>query len=191
MSQLYTYILYNRMNQYIKNEYVNATKYFFKNKQYILLNKSIFTGIIAAIVISALSSYLMRDLEYHLNTSYTIAISYITYYTVFGSLYYYDNKKEYLLENGKINIKKFVRNIIKLVFSVGIAELAYVVTRWSIHFYLLTISYEPHLTSIIAHVSSAIMFATMVNLGVKTTKLFNNRSDHRDSKSNTKDITDS
>lgn len=84
---------------------------------------------------------------------------------------------------------KFVRNIIKLVFSVGIAELAYVVTRWSIHFYLLTISYEPHLTSIIAHVSSAIMFATMVNLGVKTTKLFNNRSDHRASKSNTKDIT--
>ncbi len=56
-------------------------------------------------------------------------------------------------------------------------------------FYLLTLSYEPHLTSIIAHISSAIMFAIMVNLGVKTTKLFNNRSDHRDNKSNTKDIT--
>ena len=50
-------------------------------------------------------------------------------------------------------------------------------------FYLLTLSYEPHLTSIIAHISSAIMFAIMVNLGVKTTKLFNNRSDHRDNKS--------
>ena len=183
--------MYNTMNQYIKKEYVNAKKYFFKNKQYILLNRSIFTGIIFAILISALSSYIMRDLEYHLNTSYTIVISYITYYTVFGLLYYYDNKKEYLLENGKINTKKFGRNILKLVFSVGIAEFVYVVTRWSIHFYLLTIGYEPYLTSIITHVSSAIMFATMVNLGVKTTKLFNNKSDHRDSKSNTKDITDS
>jgi hypothetical protein len=174
------------MNQYIKKEYVNAKKYFFKNKQYILLNRSIFTGIISAVLISALSSHLMRDLEYHLNTSYTIVISYITYYTVFGLLYYHDNKKEYLLEDGKLDTKKFGKDILKIIFSVGIAEVIYIVTRWSIHFYLLTIGYEPYLTSIIAHVSSAIIFAIMVNLGAKTTKLFNNRYDHRDNKSNRK-----
>ncbi|HEX5187858.1 MAG TPA: hypothetical protein VFV86_13305, partial [Nitrososphaeraceae archaeon] len=89
-----------------KKEYVNAKKYFWKNKQYILLNRSIFTGIISAILISALSSHLMKNLEYHLNTSYTIAISYLTYYTVFALLYYHDNKKEYLLENGKLDSKK-------------------------------------------------------------------------------------
>jgi hypothetical protein len=174
------------MSQYIKKEYVNAKKYFLKNKQYILLNRSIFTGIIAAVLISALSSHIMRDLEYHLNTSYTIAISYITYYTVFGLLYYHDNKKEYILEDGRVDTKKLGKNILKVVFSVGIAEFVYVVTRWSIHFYLLTIGYEPYLTSIIAHVSSAIMFAIMVNLGAKTTKLFNNRQNQRNSKSNTK-----
>jgi Na+-driven multidrug efflux pump len=117
----------------------------------------------------------MKDLEYHLNTSYTIVISYLTYYTVFGLLYYHDNKKEYLLENGKLDSKKFGRNILKIVFSVGIAEVVYVVTRWSIHYYLLTIGYEPYLTSIIAHVSSAIMFATMINLGVKATSLYNRK----------------
>jgi ATP/ADP translocase len=85
--------MYNIINQSIKREYVNAKKYLFKNKQYILLNRSIFTGIIAAVLLSALSSHLMKDLEHHLNTSYTIIISYITYYTVFGSLYYHDNKK--------------------------------------------------------------------------------------------------
>jgi hypothetical protein len=163
------------MNQYIKKEYVNAKKYFWKNKQYLLLNRSIFTGLVSAILISALSSHLMKDLEYHLNTSYTIVISYLTYYTVFGLLYYHDNKKEYLLENGKLDSKKFGRNILKLVFSVGIAEVVYVVTRWSIHYYLLTIGYEPYLTSIIAHVSSAIMFATMINLGVKATSLYNRK----------------
>ena len=174
------------MNQYIKKEYINAKQYFFKNKQYLLLNKSIFTGIISAVLVSALSSHLMKDLEHHLNTSYTIVISYITYYTVFGLLYYHDNKKEYLLENGKLDSKKFGKDIIKIVFSVGIAEIVYVVTRWSIHFYLLTIGYEPYLTSIIAHISSAIMFAIMVNLGAKTTKLFNNRYDQKNSKSNMK-----
>lgn len=181
--------MYNIINQSIKKEYVNAKKYLFKNKQYILLNRSIFTGIIAAVLLSALSSHLMKDLEYHLNTSYTIIISYITYYTVFGSLYYHDNKKKYLLANGKLDTKKFGKGILKIVFSVGISEVVYVVTRWSMHFYLLTIGYEPYLTSIIAHVSSAIMFATMVNIGAKTTKLFNNRCDHIDSKSNTKHTT--
>jgi hypothetical protein len=123
----------------------------------------------------------MKDLEYHLNTSYTIVISYLTYYTIFGLLYYHDIKKEYLLENGKLDSKKFGRNILKIVFSIGI-EVVYVVTRWSIHFYLLTIEYESYLTSIVAHISSAIIFAIMVNLGAKTIKLFNNRYDHRDNK---------
>ncbi len=174
--------MYNTINQNLKKEYVNVKKYFWKNKQYILLNRSIFTGIIAAVLISSLASHLMRDLEYHLNTSFTIAISYITYYSVFGLLYYHDNKEEYLLENRKLDTKKFIRNILKIIFSVSIAEVVYVITRWSIHYYLLTIGYEPHLTSIIAHVSSAIVFAIIVNLGVKATKLFNNRYDHRDSK---------
>lgn len=163
--------MYNTMNQYIKREYVNVKKYFLKNKQYTLLNRNILTGIISAVLISAIASHLMKDLDYYLNTSYTIVISYLTYYTVFGSLYYHDNKKEYLLENGKLDSKKFERNILKLIFSVGIAEVVYVLSRWSIHFYLLTTGYEPYLTSIIAHVSSAIMFATMINLGVKATSL--------------------
>ncbi len=119
----------NTMNQYIRKEYVNAKKYFHKNKQYILLNRSIFTGIIAAVLISALSSHIMRDLEYHLNISYTIAISYITHYTVFGLLYYHDNKKEYLLEDGILDTKKLGKNILKIIFSVGVAEVVYVVTR--------------------------------------------------------------
>ena len=123
--------MYNTIDQYIEREYVNAKKYLFKNKQYMLLNRSIFTGIISAILISALSSHLMRDLEYHMNTSYTIAISYISYYTVFGLLYYHDNKKKYLLENGKLDAKKFGKDILKVVFSVGIAEVVYVVTMVS------------------------------------------------------------
>lgn len=165
--------MYKTINQYIKKEYVNTQKYFWKNKQYLLLNRSIFAGILSAVLISSLAAHLTKNLEYHLNTSFTIAVSYITYYSVFGLLYYQDNKKEYF-ENGKINSKKFIRNIIKIVFSVGIAELVYVIVRWSIHFYLLTVGYEPYLTSIIAHVSSAILFAIMINVGFKATKIFNN-----------------
>jgi Na+-driven multidrug efflux pump len=146
------------------------------------LNRSIFTGIIAAVLFSSIASHLMRNLKYHLNTSFTIAISYIIYYTVFGVLYYHDNKEEYLLENRKLDTKKLIRNILKIVFSVGIAEIFYVIIRWSLHFYILTIGYEPYLTSIIAHIASAIVFAIMINLGVKVTKLFNNRYDYRYSK---------
>ena len=177
------------MNQYIKRQYINAEKYFFKNKQYLLLNRSIFTGIISAILLSTLSSHLMRDLEHHLNTTYTIAISYMIYYTVFGLLYCHDNKKEYLLENGKLDTKKFGKNILKVIFSVGIAEIVYVITRWSIHFYLLTSGHEHYLASIIAHFSSALMFTIIINLGVKITKLFNNRHDHIDNKVNSESKT--
>ena len=95
------------------------------------MNRSIFAGIIAAVLISALSSHIMRDLENHLNTSYTIVIRYITYYSVFGLLCYHDNKKEYLLEGRIFDKKKFEKDIIKIVFSVGIAEVVYVTTRWS------------------------------------------------------------
>jgi hypothetical protein len=174
--------MYNTINQNLKQEYIHLKKYFWKNKQYILFNRSIFTGIITAILISSVASHLMRNLEYHLNTSFMIAVSYITYYSVFGLLYYHDNKEEYLVDNRKRDTKKFIRNILKIVFSVGIAELVYGLMRWSLHFYLLTIGYEPYLTSIIAHVFSAIVFAIMINLGVKATKLFNNRYDHEYSK---------
>lgn len=73
-----------------------------------------------------------------------------------------------------ILITRSIRNILKLIFSVGIAEVIYVISRWSIHFYLLTIGYEYYLTSIIAHFSSAIIFTIMINVSVKVTKLFNN-----------------
>ena len=95
-----------------------------------------------------------------------------------------DNKKEYLLENGKLDTKKFGKNIFKVIFSVGIAEIVYVITRCSIHFYLLTSGHEHYLASIIAHLSSALMFTIIINLGVKITKLFNNRHDHIDNKVN-------
>lgn len=99
--------MYKTINQYIKKEYCNSQKYFLKNKQYLLLNRSIFAGIISAVLISSLAAHLTKNLEYYLNTSFTIAVSYITYYSVFGVLYYQDNKKEYF-ENGKINSKKLM-----------------------------------------------------------------------------------
>ncbi len=164
--------MYRTMNQYIKKMSTLNKQYLFKNKQYVLLNRSIFTGIVVALLISAISSHLLKGLENNLNTSYTIAISYITYYTIFGFLYYRDNKKEYLLENGKLDTKRFRRNIIKIAFSVGIAEVVYITTRWLIHFYLLTIGYEHFITSIMAHVSSIAAFVIIINLGVNN-KLIN------------------
>lgn len=172
------------MNQYIKRQNINAEKYFLKISNIYFRIEVYLPGIISAILLSTLSSHLMRDLGHHLNTTNTIAISYMIYYTVFGLLYCHDNKKEYLLENGKLDTKKFGKNILKVIFSVCIAEVVYVLTRWSIHFYLLTSGHEHYLTSIIAHVSSAIMFVIMINLSVKITKLFNNRYDHKDNKPN-------
>jgi len=110
------------------------------------------------------------------NATLTIAVSYSIYYLVFGILYYKSNKEKYITKDGTVNKTKLRKDFIKIVTSVGIAEIIYFSSRWVLHYYFLETGQEPFLVSITAHVIAATLFVLAVNIGVYFTKLYKSES---------------
>ena len=71
--------------------------------QYLKLNKNIFIAFLVSMTVSALGANYFADQIELLNSTITLMIDHSVYYAVFGALFYLDNKKKYILENGKIN----------------------------------------------------------------------------------------
>ena len=118
-----------------------------KYKEYFKLNKNILIGFAASITISAIFAQLLVEQEDYLNTTYTLIVDYVVFFSVFGGLYYLDNRKKYRLESGQTDKIALRRDLIKIVASLGIA-VVYTIVRWITQHYLLTINYEPYITSI-------------------------------------------
>lgn len=140
--------------------------------EYLKLNKNLFLSIVVAVIVSAISAQLLAEQEDYLNSSYTLLVDLVVFYSTFGVLYYIDNRKKYLTESGKIDSPRLRRDLLKIITSVGSGEIVYIAIRWYLQYYLLTINYEPYAASIITHVISAIVYLVIVNLGVKLTKLY-------------------
>ena len=143
-----------------------------KNRDYFKLNKNILIAFAASITVSALAAQLLEDQEDYVNTTFTLIVDYSVYFSVFGSLFYFDNRKKYLLENGLIDKKSLRRDLIKIISSLGIAELVYTFVRWILQYYLLTLDYDPYLASIASQSLSTVVYMVVINLSVKITRLF-------------------
>ena len=141
-------------------------------KDYLKLNKNLLFGYAASVVISAIAAQLLSEQENYLNTTFTLMVDYSVYLSVFGGLYYVDNRKKYKLKSGEIDWHVLKRDLIKLISSLGIGEIIYIIARWVLQYYLLTEVYEPYLASIIAQSISFVIFLIVVNLGVKLTGLY-------------------
>ncbi len=141
-------------------------------KEYLKLNRSLILSIIAAVSLSAITAHFFADQESHLNSSYTVTVDMITFYSVFSTLFYFDNRKKYRLESGKLDSPKLKKDLIKIVTSLGVGEIVYIITRWSLQYYLLTINYEAYLASITAHIVSVVLYLIVVNVGVRITRLY-------------------
>lgn len=140
--------------------------------EYVKLNKNLFLSIVVALATSAIVAQLLVEQENYLNSSYTLLVDLIVFYSTFGTLFYVDNRKKYLTEFGKIDSQRLKKDLIKIVTSVGTGEVVYIAVRWYLQYYLLTIHYEPYMASIIAHMISAIIYISIVNLGVNLTRLY-------------------
>lgn len=140
--------------------------------EYVKLNKNLFLSIVVALTTSAIVAQLLVEQENYLNSSYTLLVDLIVFYSTFGTLFYVDNRKKYLTEFGKIDSQRLKKDLIKIVTSVGTGEVVYIAVRWYLQYYLLTIHYEPYMASIIAHMISAIIYISIVNLGVNLTRLY-------------------
>ena len=87
--------------------------------QYLKLNKNIFLAFLVSMTISALGANYFSDQIELLNSTITLLIDHSVYYAVFGTLFYLDNKKKYILENGKINKLLLKSDLLKIVLSFG------------------------------------------------------------------------
>ncbi len=141
-------------------------------QDYLKLNKNILIAILTSIILSAAIAQLLSDQEDYLNSTYTTIADYSIYFSVFGVLYYFDNRKKYRNESGSTDTVKLKHDLIKLVTSLGIAEVVYTIARWSLQYYFLTINYDPYLASIVSQGISTIIYMIILNLSVKITRLY-------------------
>lgn len=143
-----------------------------KHRKYFLLNKNILIAFAASITISAIVAHVLSEQADYLNTTYTLLVDYVIYFSTFGGLYYLDNRKKYLLESGKTDKVRLKHDLIKIVTSLGIGEIIYTIVRWFLQYYFLTINYDAYLASIVSQVISTIIYMIVINLSVKMTRLY-------------------
>ncbi len=141
-------------------------------QEYLKLNKNVLIAFIASIIISAIIAQILSDQADVLNTTYTTIADYVVYFSVFSSLFYFDNRKKYRLESGKTDIAKLKQDLKKLITSLGIAEVVYTISRWVLQYYFLTINYDPYLASIVSQGISTIIYMIVLNFTVKITRLY-------------------
>lgn len=143
-------------------------------KEYLKLNKNILLGFSASIVISAIVAQLLSEQEHYLNTTFTLVVDYVVYFSTFGGLYYLDHRKKYVLKSGKTDKTALKKDLIKIITSLGIGEVVYTIVRWLLQYYLLMENYDPYLASLISQSASTTIYMAVVNFSVKLTRLYKN-----------------
>ena len=141
-------------------------------KEYLKLNKNILLGFCASIIISAIVAHSLSNEEHYVNTTLTLIVDYVLYFSTFGAMFYIDNRKKYLLESGQVDKSSLKSDLIKIVSSLGIVEVIFTICRWSLQYFLLTNSYHAYLASLIAQSISTCIYMITVNMSVKLMRLY-------------------
>jgi len=138
------------------------------NQQLLQINRNFIICFIFSACISAGVAQLLSDYENHLNTTITIISGYIAFFTIFGGLFYLDNKRRYT----QMKSASVKTELIKLVSSLGIGEVIYLIVRWSLQFYFLEINFEPFLASLSSEIIATSFYMSIVTIFLKATKTY-------------------
>lgn len=139
---------------------------------YLMLNKNVILALIGSAIVAAIVAEVLADQADYLNSTYSLITGYCVYYTMFTTLYWIDNRKEYKLESGKTDIVRLKTDLKKIIFAFGFSEVIYATVKWTGQYYLLTLGYDPYIASITAQAVASAVFIVMVNLATKRTKLY-------------------
>jgi len=157
------------------------TKEFYnKYKNYILFNKNIFIAGIAALIVGTFFTqfYSQQNKNNFLNSIITLSVEYAVYIPLFALLFYLDNKRRYIDPVSRTkNYKNIKNDIIKLFAIFSISETIFAVSKVSIHFQLMQISFEPYQASMIGSFTAWFIFLVVINYGAKVVKLFKSSTD--------------
>ncbi|HJW20359.1 MAG TPA: hypothetical protein VJ571_07380 [Candidatus Nitrosotalea sp.] len=141
-------------------------------KEYLKLNKNILLGFLASIAVTAIIAQMFSNQQSYVNATISLGADYVVYFSIFSSLYYFDNRKKYLLETGQMDKAELRRDLIKVISSLGIGEVIYTACRWSLQYYLLTNSYQAYAASLVSQSISTVIYMITVNLSVKFMRLY-------------------
>ena len=146
-----------------------------KYKEYLLFNKNILIGFVCAFIAGAITSQLIAPkFAFALNSLITLIIEDAMFYTIFGLLFYLDNRGNYIkqsaTQNRKLENIKWV--ILKLVSTMSVAEIEYNVVKPYVHYWLLIQRFEPFIASIIASLIGILGFIAVADLMAHYTRLF-------------------
>jgi len=141
-------------------------------KKYLKLNRNIFIAFAVDFIVSAIVAQTLIEQEHYLNATITILADHGTFLSILGFLLYLDNRNKYRLDSGKINWPLLKIDLVKIIASLGIAEIIYTIVRWGFHFYFLTVDYEPYLASIIGQAIAVAIYLVIINFLVKITKWY-------------------
>ena len=149
----------------------------FYNKywNYILFNKDIIISGAFALIVGTFFTQFYSQYEKNnfVNSIVTLSVEYAVYIPLFAFLYYLDNKEKYVdPQSGKKNYANIKKDIIKLVAIFAISEIIFSVSKVSIHFQLMQISFEPYQASMIGSFTAWFIFLVVINFGAKIVKLF-------------------
>jgi len=144
-------------------------------KEYLMLNKNILLAFFASVIISAIVAQIFSIQAKYVNSSVTLAVDLSVYYAAFSGLFYVDNREKYLLESGKLDKSRLKIDLIKIITSLGLGEIIYIICRWLLQYYLLTENYEPYLSSALAQSISFIVYLICVNLIARSVRLYKDK----------------
>ncbi|HXV50636.1 MAG TPA: hypothetical protein VD689_00745 [Nitrosopumilaceae archaeon] len=136
-----------------------------KHVEILKLNKTIIIGAIVGITISASSAQLFAGEEDYLLTTYTVIVEYAGFFSTLFLLFYLDNRK---------NKATFRADLVKFFSSIGISEVIYVIVRWGLGYYLLTLDYDPSLATLVSQLVGWAIFMFAVNVVAKMLRLYKN-----------------
>jgi hypothetical protein len=146
-----------------------------KYRNYILLNKSIIVAGIAALIVGTIFTefYSKYEKNNFFNSIVTLTVEYSIYIPIFALYFYHDNKNKYVNPvTGLRNNAVIKDDIIKLFTIFLLSEIIYSVSKVSIHFQLMQISFEPYQASMTGSIAAWIIFLVLINLGAKFVRLF-------------------
>jgi hypothetical protein len=152
-------------------------EFYRKNKNYILFNKNIIIAGIAALIVGTFFTqfYSQQNKNNFLNSIVTLSVEYAVYIPLFALFFYFDNKRRYIdPTSGKKNYKNIKSDIIKLFAIFSLSEIIFAVSKVSIHFQLMQISFEPYQASMIGSFTAWFIFLVIINFGANLVKLFKN-----------------
>ena len=138
--------------------------------EYLRLNRNMLAGFVSSFTISSLVAQALSEQEHHANTTYTLVADYAIFFGVFGGLTFFSNRRRY--GRGGWERGNLRQHLLRFVGSLGIGEVAYSVSRWTLHYYFLEAGYDPYAASLVAHAASSAIYFTVVNLSMRVTRAY-------------------